>query len=92
MSGDKPSILSVSSTVSDKFSQKTPTWSPVSYLKKYDMHKNLKKCIIKIIVLFLHLYSHMQILTQLQCLKCQILNECKIDLMPENEAPFVRPH
>lgn len=34
VSGEMPSNLSASSTVSIEFSEYTPTWSPVSYLKQ----------------------------------------------------------
>lgn len=37
-------------------------------------------------------YSHKQILTQLQFLKSQIPNEYKIDQMQECEAPYAQPH
>lgn len=35
VSATQPNKFSASSTVSVQFSVKTPTWSPVSYLKKY---------------------------------------------------------
>jgi hypothetical protein len=43
VSGERPSNLSASSTVSTEFSEYTPTWSPVSYLKqvfKIQTHKS----------------------------------------------------